>query len=158
MIDDVRKKIVKKFLKFFDLKKSTKLEFALYKFANNYANNNDTPFLLEQIYNSKVDEIINLLSNNNLIFIKLINDNKIEYDDIINMKPDELNPKLFENIKQKHKLEEETKNKKEGSKIYKCKKCKKRNCEVTLKQMRSGDEAPTTIIKCLECGHTITID
>jgi DNA-directed RNA polymerase subunit M/transcription elongation factor TFIIS len=158
MNDDVRKKIVKKFLKFFDLKKSTKLEFALYKFANNYATNNDTLFLLEQIYNSKVDEIIHLLSNNNLIFIKLINDDKINYDDIINMKPDELNPKLFENIKQKQKLEEETKNKKEGSKIYKCKKCKKRNCEVSFKQMRSSDEPPTTIIKCLECGHTITID
>lgn len=158
MNDYIRKKTVKKFLKFIDLEKSTKLEFALYNFSNNYAIDNDTVFLLEQIYNTKTDEIINLLSNNNLIFIKLINDNKIKYDDIIIMKPEELNSKLFESIKQKQLLEEETKNKKEGSKIYKCNKCKKKNCEVYFKQIRSSDEPPSTIVKCLECGNTIIID
>ena len=157
MDEKIRKKTVKNFLKFIDLDKATKLEFALYNFANNYAIDNDTIYLLEQIYSTKNEEIINLLSNNNL-FIKLINENKIKYDNIIIMKPEELNPKLFESIKQKQILEEETKNKKEGSKIYKCKKCKKKNCEVFFKQMRSSDEPPSTIVKCLECGHIIIID
>lgn len=158
MDDYIRKKTIKFFLKYIKIDKATKLEFALYNFANHYATDNDTIFLLKEIYETKADEILNLLSNNNLIFIKLINDDKIDYNNIIIMKPEELNPKIYDNIKQKQKLEEETKNKKEGSKIYKCKKCKKRNCEVTFKQMRPSDEPPNTIIKCLECGYTINLE
>lgn len=157
MDEYIRKKMIKNFLKFINLKKSTKLECALYNFSINYAINNNVIYLLEQIYNTKADEILNLLSNN-LIFIKLINDDKINYNDIIIMKPDELNPKIFEPIKLKKQLEDQIINKKEGSKMYKCKKCKKRNCEIKLKQMRSGDEPPNTIITCLECGYTINIE
>ena len=157
MDDYIRKKTIKNFLKYINLDKASKLEYALYNFANDYANENNTIFLLNEIYNSKAEELLKLLLNKNVIFLKLINNKKINYNEIINIKLEELNPQMYETIKQKQQLEEETKNSKKGSKMYKCKKCKKRNCEIILKQMRSGDEPPSTIIKCLECGYTVNL-
>ena len=37
------------------------------------------------------------------------------------------------------------------------KKCKKRKCSITEKQVRSADEPATQFITCLECGHVFTL-
>jgi transcription elongation factor S-II len=47
---------------------------------------------------------------------------------------------------------------KNGSTAFECKKCKKKNSEITQKQTRAGDEPPTTFITCLECGNSFKIN
>jgi DNA-directed RNA polymerase subunit M/transcription elongation factor TFIIS len=158
MNEYIRKKMVKNFLKYINLENSKKLEYSIFNFASNYANDNNTLYLLESIYETKSNEILKLLETNNLVLINLLKSNKIDYDALINMKLDELNPNMFEDIKNKKILENNIKNNKIGTKLYKCKKCKKKNSEIINIQTRSGDEPPTTIIKCLECGYTVNIN
>ena len=47
---------------------------------------------------------------------------------------------------------------KKGSNAFECKKCKKRKCSITEKQVRSADEPATQFITCLECGHVFTMN
>ena len=37
--------------------------------------------------------------------------------------------------------------------VYKCGRCKERNCTYYLLQVRCSDEPMTTFINCLNCGH-----
>lgn len=40
-----------------------------------------------------------------------------------------------------------------GDSQFKCRKCKKRKCNVTLAQLRSADEPMSVLITCRNCGH-----
>lgn len=40
-----------------------------------------------------------------------------------------------------------------GDSQFKCRKCKKRKCNVTLAQLRSADEPMSVLITCTSCGH-----
>jgi DNA-directed RNA polymerase subunit M/transcription elongation factor TFIIS len=137
-----------------DLEKSKNIEKGIYDFSVEYAEINDTPFLLESIYENKNIEILSLLKNKNSNYLRtsLLNDSIDPYK-LAFMKPEELHPEKYEEIKKKKELEEYKKNNKKGSSIFTCSKCKKSNCEVTQKQTRSGDEPPTTFVTCLECNH-----
>jgi transcription elongation factor S-II len=154
---DIRNTNIKELTKFMCKKKSTLLETSIYNFSNNYASDNNITFLLESIYETKVIDIISILNcdlnNNNSYLINNINNNIINIDNIVNMKPEELNPALFENIVKRREMEEYKKNNKVGSNAFTCSKCKMANCLVSQKQTRSSDEPPTTFITCLECGH-----
>lgn len=154
---DTRNTNIKELTKFMCKKKSTILETSIYNFSNNYASDNNITFLLESIYETKVIDIISILNcdlnNNNSYLINNINNNIINIDNIVNMKPEELNPALFENIVKRREMEEYKKNNKVGSNAFTCSKCKMANCLVSQKQTRSSDEPPTTFITCLECGH-----
>lgn len=129
------------------------VEKSIRNFSIEYANINDTPFLLESIYDMKLDEIINALSKNkNLI--------KSE-DDAIKialLRPDELNPDNYEKIIKKKEIEEYKKNDIKSSSAFKCSKCKKSKCSVTQKQIRAGDEPATIFVTCLECGHKFSFN
>ena len=154
---DIRNNNIKELTKFMCKKKSTLLETSIFNFANNYASDNNIVFLLESIYETKVIDIISIfncdLNNNNSYLINNINNNIINIDNVVNMKPEELNPALFENIVKRREMEEYKKNNKIGSNAFTCSKCKMANCLVSQKQTRSSDEPPTTFITCLECGH-----
>lgn len=150
-------------------------EDSIYNFSIQYAETQGTPFLLNDIYDSKACEIIDLLSNkDNDYLVKTIKENEKEYnklseDDIKKendvkkrvrairiafLKPEELNPEKYENIIKKREMEEYKKNNSSGSSVFTCVKCKKSKCKVTQRQTRAGDEPPTTFVSCLECGHT----
>ncbi len=154
---DIRNKNIKELTKFMCKKKSTLLETSIYNFSNMYAIDNNITFLLESIYETKVIDIISILNcdlnDNNSYLINNINNNIINIDNIVNMKPEELNPALFENIVKRREMEEYKKNNKVGSNAFTCSKCKMANSLVSQKQTRSSDEPPTTFITCLECGH-----
>lgn len=154
---DIRNINIKELTKFVCKKKSTILETSIYNFSINYANDNNAIYLLDSIYETKINDIISLfnydLNNNNLYLINSINNNNININNIVNMKPEELNPTLFENIVKKREMEEYKKNNKIGTNTFTCSKCKLANCLVSQKQTRSSDEPPTTFITCLECGH-----
>ena len=75
------------------------IENSVFKFTNEYCESNNTPFLIEQIYNEKLNEIIIFLKNYNSKIINKfleINSEKIAF-----LKEDELIPDKYSIIKQK---------------------------------------------------------
>lgn len=126
---------------------SIKLEEGLFDFSNSYAENNGTPFLLEEIYKTKSNEILDLLSKDNLQnIIFLIKNNKIKPEKIPFMDKNDLikNKKIIKNTTNKNKVQ---------SDAFECPKCGKRNVSVIEKQIKRGDEPATPFITCLECGY-----
>ena len=136
------------------------IEESIYNFSEDYAESNNTPFLLENIYISKAEELYCLLNTNLQIVIKAINDKKIDPKKIATIRTSELNlllaSKQYVDIIKKRELNMMLSEKK-GSNAFECKKCKKRKCSITEKQVRSADEPATQFITCLECGHVFTI-
>jgi transcription elongation factor S-II len=79
-----------------------------------------------------------------------------EPDQIVTMTPQVLYPDIWEEliIKNTRKMELLSKaNHSEGTDIFKCGKCHKRNCTYFQMQTRSADEPMTTFVTCLECGN-----
>jgi DNA-directed RNA polymerase subunit M/transcription elongation factor TFIIS len=130
------------------------IENAINNFCNNYTQTNNIPYLIQSIYETKMTEILSYLELKNSYLLNAINTNNIIIDDIPNLNPDQLNPEQFEDIKKQQNLKEAKSNSKKGTTAFPCPKCKKSNSKLTEKQMRSGDEPPTTFITCLECHHT----
>jgi transcription elongation factor S-II len=123
------------------------------KFSIQYSTENEIPSLIDQIYESKLEEIINALT-------KLPNllDNEEDALNSAFMKPEELFPENYEKIIKKKELEEYKKNEVQSTSAFTCSKCKQKKCSVIQKQTRSGDEPATTFVTCLECGHTFSFN
>jgi len=150
-----RENFIKKInLIFDDNEISKKIENSIFIFSENYANNNDVLFLINDIYETKCNEIQQYFNKNDNLS-ESIKSNKLDPSNIGNMKPEEFDPDKYENIINKKKLEENDNI--PGSSIFKCPKCKKSNCEISTKQTRSGDEAPSTFVQCLECGYKFRV-
>lgn len=151
----MRSKIINQLKKKLNDKIAEEIEKSIYDFSIDYAESNGTPYLVESIYETKSDEILCQLNNKDSDYlVKGLQEKKIDGKKIAYMKQEELNPEKFENIIKKREMEEYKKNNTSGSSVFTCVKCKKSNCQVTQKQLRAGDEPPTTIVICLECGHT----
>lgn len=149
---DSRKEVINKMVVVLNEKQAKEVELGVYNFCKEYAETNDTPYLIQSIYDTKADEIVCQLLNADFL-VKAIKEGKINPSKLAYMKPEELNPEKYESIIKKREMEEYKKNNKTGSSIFTCAKCKKSKCEVTQKQTRAGDEPPTTFVTCLECGH-----
>ena len=133
---------------------SNKIEESIFKFSIDYANVNETPYLLEQIYDTKVDELMKIINDKeNDYFINEIKKDKINLEQIAFMKPDELNPEKYDRIIKKKFVEQDKINNQATSNVYECKKCKNRKCSITQRQTRAADEPATTFVKCIECGY-----
>lgn len=130
------------------------IEESIFNFSNDYANTNETPYLLQSIYDNKVEEILSLLEKNSEYLIKALINNTINPEKLAFLKPEELNPDKYEKIIKKRELVEYKKNNSASSDAFTCAKCKKSKCRVEQKQTRAGDEPPTTFVTCLECNHT----
>jgi transcription elongation factor S-II len=130
-----------------------KIEEGIFVFSNEYATINDTPYLLQSIYDTKSDEIISILTNNSDYLLEALNNKTIIPEKLVYMKPEELNPEKYEQIIKKRELEEYKKNNGASSDAFTCTKCKKSKCKIEQKQTRAGDEPPTTFVTCLECNH-----
>ena len=93
---DKRNKIFTKLSKKLGNNNAKDIEQSIYIFSQKYADDNGTPFLLENIYDSKSDEILNILNDKNLMFIiQAIKKGNIDPKKIAFMKPVELNPEKF---------------------------------------------------------------
>jgi len=160
----IRKKIVENIKKSLSnlnnqidfIKIASIIEENIYNFTNEYVENNNVQFLINDIYLSKSDEILLCLNDKDIgnYLINSIINNKIDPSKIPYMKPEELNPEKYEAISNKKQAEEYKKQNISGSNAFTCSKCHKARCQVTQKQTRAGDEPPTTFVHCLECGHT----
>lgn len=150
MIDKIlRDKSLKEISKFLGNDIALKVEEGIFKFSSEYSENNGTPFLLQQIYETKAEEIIKILEGKTLQFIiQSIKNNKIKPDKIAYMRKSELIPQLESEILIKEK---------KGSNLFKCEKCKKSNTSIRELQTRAADEPATQIVTCLECGNTWTL-
>ena len=149
-----RNEMVKQISKLIGDKIAKDIETSIYDFSKEYAETNDTPYLIQSIYDTKSEEILcQLMNKDSDYLIKALKDKKIEPKKISFMKPEELNPEKYENIIKKREMEEYKKNNTSGSSVFTCVKCKKARCQVSQKQTRAGDEPPTTFVTCLECGH-----
>ena len=140
--------------KFFKNKKniSQAILNGIINFAKNYVEIYECNLLLNDIFNSKVTELIEIFKNSTYI-IELINDNTITPDSLASMKPHELNPDKYKHIIEK-KAYEHSQKKQKGTSIFSCKKCKQSNCDVVQRQTRSADEPATTFVTCLECNFS----
>jgi len=83
--------------------------------------------------------------------------NIIKPEELINKTHEELYPEIWEEILLKNKkkmdlLQNESINKK-GTSMFKCGKCKERNCTYFQLQTRSADEPMTTFVTCLNCNN-----
>jgi DNA-directed RNA polymerase subunit M/transcription elongation factor TFIIS len=153
---DIRQKNIKIFEKIISSKKNAEnIENSIYNFTNEYIQINNLPFLIEEIYNNKINDIITFLKNNysDKYVIDLI---ETKSDKIAFLTEAELAPEKYNEILKKKKIYNLKNN--VGSNAFECKKCKKKNTKITQKQTRSGDEPPSTFITCLECGNVFRLD
>lgn len=149
-----RNEIKKKITKILNEEIAKNIEQSIYNFSVEYAETNDTPYLIQSIYDSKSDEILCQLNNKeSLHLINGLKEKTIDGKKVAFMKPEELNPEKYENIIKKREIEEYKKNNSASSSVFKCSKCKNSKCQVSQKQTRAGDEPPTTFVTCLECGN-----
>jgi transcription elongation factor S-II len=155
--DEVKKKLSKILSKKLNKKSILDIEKGIHEFSISYSNDNNTPYLIEPIYDDKANQMLCILKSDKLEWIlESINSKDFKPETLPFLKPEELNPEKYEKIIKKKEMEEHKKNNKASTNAFKCSKCKKRRCTVEEKQIRSGDEPATTFVTCLECGHKFT--
>jgi len=99
----------------------------------------------------------NISINKNADFVtQKLKYNIWEPEKIVSMSPQELYPDIWEELilKNKKKLDAlSLLQNAQGTDIFKCGKCKERNCTYFQMQTRSADEPMTTFVTCLNCGN-----
>ena len=141
-----------KLFKFFEDETLERVMEGLNEFSIKYVETNDCPFLINDIFVNKVDELIKIMEESDYLG-EMITTGHVLPEELGYMKPHELCPERYKAIIEK-KAYEHNQKKNKGSNIFSCKKCKQSNCEVTQKQTRAADEPATTFVKCLECGFS----
>jgi DNA-directed RNA polymerase subunit M/transcription elongation factor TFIIS len=155
MDNDTKNEFINKMIKLsIDKKTAESIESAINKFCYDYTKNNDTPYLLQSTYDTKITEVLSYLEIKNSYLLDAIKKKNIKPIDIPTLNPDQLNPEQFADIKKKQQIKEAKSNSKKGTAAFPCPKCKKSNSKITERQMRSGDEPPTIFVTCLECKYT----
>lgn len=127
------------------------IEKGIYDWSEKYAEENDSLSLIENIYDTKLAEIIEAITDND----NLIKNTKIPYD-LAFLCPDELNPIKYDNIIKKKEINEYKKNDIKASSAFTCSKCKNNKCAVSQKQILAGDEPLTTFVTCLVCEFSFS--
>ena len=155
MNTEIRTDTINKFTEFVNKDIATRIEKGIFDFTEDYTDRNETPYLFEATFLNKTNELICafLINGKNNHIIKMLKAKEIKPESLANADREELNPEAYEKIIKRRELEDYNKNKKSGTNAFKCSKCKSKNCEVTTKQTRSGDEPMTTFVTCLECSH-----
>jgi DNA-directed RNA polymerase subunit M/transcription elongation factor TFIIS len=140
--------------------KSNTIEKGIYDYVIKYHHINNYPdYILESIYINKIGDIISQLDATNYLysntFFKMINEDVIDLNDISYLKPEEINPESWDEIIKRKKYNEDKKENKVTTDVYKCRKCGERKCTVMQKQTRSADEPATTFVTCTICSNVM---
>ena len=151
---EVRNKIQHEFSKMLGKDIAIIVEQSINQFSEEYAEYNSTPFLLEQIYTSKAEELLSTIGKNLKFILDSIKSNTIDPTKIAYMRPSDLNMDQYSDIIKKQSMI----TKQSSSQAFECDKCHKRNTQVEERQVKSGDEPTTLFITCLECGNVFTIE
>ena len=143
---------IKMINKYFNKDDTKKIIDGIIDFTTTYVEVNESLFLINDIFNSKVSELVHCFQTSD--YLKSMIDSKtILPSNLCLLKPYELDPDRYKNIVDK-KAYEHNQKKQKGANIFSCKKCHQSNCDVTQKQTRSADEPATTFVTCLECGFS----
>ena len=153
---EIKDKVIKKISKYFSKKISKKIEDSILKFSMNYATDNETPFLFQEIYNTKSEELLQQFKESKML-VKKIKDKKFKPEEVGFLKVEQLHPEKYNKILKKKNIEEHKKNNKKTTSAYKCSKCGERKTIVEEKQTRGGDEPATVFVTCQVCGNKWTV-
>ena len=93
----LRDYIIKKICKFFSKKISKNIEDSVFRFSVEYATDNETPFLLEQIYQTKSEELLNQFNNSETLVNKIKN-KEFKPEEIAFLKVEQLHPEKYDKI------------------------------------------------------------
>jgi DNA-directed RNA polymerase subunit M/transcription elongation factor TFIIS len=75
--------------------------------------------------------------------------------DVVHARPDEVRPDIWRTLVDKKREKDATYGEKPraNTDMYRCRKCKSRECHYYELQTRSGDEPMTIFVTCLDCGN-----
>ena len=139
----------------FDFDIAAKIEAGIFEYTLIYGlNNNVILKLLPAVYQDKLFNIIDNIKNKKFVEKLTKSDDACYLQKLAFMRPCEICPEKWETIIRKNKLREEKRNNVATTDLYMCNKCKERRCTVMEMQTRSGDEAVTRFITCLNCNIT----
>lgn len=144
-MDSLRTEFQNRFKKFTNKKLAVQMEKALFENCEDLSSNSAYKSFLENIYYCKGVEIEDALASGQGAKIEMVD-----------ASPQDLRPDRWDPLIKKHSLMKMKLENLATTDTYKCPKCKKRKCTVTQVQTRSADEPMTTLVKCVECGHTIS--
>lgn len=157
---DIDKKIrdttIKSISEYFDKKTSKDIEKSINDFSIEFSLENETPFLVESIYNTKTSELLEQFKESKKL-VELIKRKDYQANKVAFLKTEQLHPEKYEKIIKKKKLEEAKKKDKATTNAFKCSKCGERKANVEEKQTRAGDEPATVFVTCQVCGNMWTI-
>lgn len=147
---------MEKMIKYLDESKSLELIRSIWEFAQHYVKN-------KKISNSEFSIIVfeDAISNFEKLFeqdvsentlLDKINSGEVLAQDIIHMKPHELNPEKYHEIMKRNALIQEKKNNIKTTDAFTCFKCKQSKCTISQVQTRSADEPMTVFVTCQNCG------
>jgi len=146
--------------KFIPNEKACILEEAIRNFTKEYCINNNIPsYLYLEIYDTKLNHILNNLDEHNNIkntwLRNAIINEEINVQDIPYYKPQEIFPEHWKFIINKLETIEHKRKNMNVVELFPCKKCGCKKHAVQQLQTRSCDEPMTTFITCQMCGNTI---
>jgi transcription elongation factor S-II len=152
-----RNQIKKKFSNNFDTNYINELELELYNKTKTYVIENDIdPQMYLQIYEQFARDIEHNLNDKNTIKDNRLEQHvkkfKINPNNLVSMKPYELQPKTWERVLNRSKLAKEKIKNAGITDRYTCPKCGEKRFKEELRQTRSADEPATLFIKCLTSG------
>ena len=129
------------------------LEIGIFEYSCEYLKHKESnPCYLNQIYNTKYNELCRALNINNTYIIKGLTDGSIDVSDLPYIRLHMLNKEKWDPVIKRLEHIEFKKNNMATTDIYQCRKCKMRKCTIRQMQTRSADEPMTTFVKCVECG------
>jgi len=141
------------------------LEVGIFNWTIHYADNNgirktwkDT--LFKKVYIQKMRSVLDNLDSSsylsNVRLIERLQEKEFKPHDIPSLDVTTIFPEKWTSILDKRmKKEENFHNSKQVAKteLFKCSKCKKRECSYYELQVRSADESSTIFVTCLNCGN-----
>lgn len=127
----------------------------LTNFTNKYLYVNSLPNeFFDEVFYSKLQDVNKALLEADLKTRLLQGEIKLE--EVCDLPPHKLMPNKWAELVHKKTVMKDRLENLATTDNYKCPKCKKRKCTVSQVQTRSADEPMTTLVKCLECSHTLS--
>nr|QBK88632.1 MAG: transcription elongation factor TFIIS [Mimivirus LCMiAC01] len=142
-----------------DFNRAIKIEAGIFEHCIVYSlKNNLSMEHASAIYYDKYHDILHIFDKESSVYnvqlIKKILKDKILAQTLPFLSPQQIDPKKWEKYIRKREMIEYKKNNMAISKLYKCRKCGKRRCKISMMQTRGGDEGMTVYICCTVCSHT----